>query len=75
MTRVVASSDDCIQVIPKRLLLFLVFIPDLLVIAKYALLSAIICARDRLYIFGCWLTYMNQLCPKSFPVALDSLII
>jgi hypothetical protein len=35
---------------------------------QYALLSAIMCARDGLYIFG-WLTYMNQFCPKIWSLA------
>ena len=66
--------NDCIEVVPKRFFLLLVFIPDLLIIAvilpleQYALLPAIMCARDGLYIFG-WLTYMNQFCPKLWSLA------
>ena len=48
--------NDCIQVVPKRLLLLIVFNPDLLIITvmlpleQYALLPAILCARDGLFL-------------------------
>ena len=71
---ILSQVNDCILVVPKRLLLLIVFIPDLLIIAvmlpleQYALLPAILCARDGLYIFG-WLTYINQFCPKIWSLA------
>jgi len=63
------DDGSCVQTVPKHLLFFIVFLPDLVIVAvilpleKYSLLPAVICFRDALYTFG-WLTHMNQLCPE-----------